>query len=189
MVLASFNGKGVRQAFLLLALAFLAGADLGARPCARGAEPPCAAPLDASGFQRGFTLTSYWCDDYENMDLDDLQALLDTGADSIAVLTTWYEDYDPDTGLYDPAVRPLADTKTPSDAGLIRVIGVLVPRRLRADWRQEWEAELRYRETLLAEWDSLNLTASQDDQMAATQTVDPLWWMDLRRAALEGGPS
>ena len=23
--------------------------------------------------------------------------------------------------------------------GLIRVIGVLVPRRLRADWRQEWE--------------------------------------------------
>jgi hypothetical protein len=26
---------------------------------------------------------------------------------------------------------------------LIRVIGVIVPRRLRADWRQEWEAELR----------------------------------------------
>ncbi|MGH9842726.1 MAG: hypothetical protein ACREEM_28615, partial [Blastocatellia bacterium] len=39
---------------------------------------------------------------------------------------------------------------------LIRVIGVIVPRRLRADWRQEWEAELRYRETLLAEWDKLN---------------------------------
>jgi predicted permease len=39
---------------------------------------------------------------------------------------------------------------------LIRVIGVLVPRRLRADWRQEWEAELRYRELLLAEWDRLN---------------------------------
>src|SRR5919198_4480130 len=38
---------------------------------------------------------------------------------------------------------------------LIRVIGVIVPRRLRADWRQEWEAELRYRETLLAEWDKL----------------------------------
>src|SRR5262249_45714452 len=35
---------------------------------------------------------------------------------------------------------------------LIRVIGVIVPRRLRADWRQEWEAELRYRETLLSEW-------------------------------------
>jgi putative ABC transport system permease protein len=39
---------------------------------------------------------------------------------------------------------------------LIRAIGVIVPRRLRADWRQEWEAELRYREELLAEWDKLN---------------------------------
>jgi macrolide transport system ATP-binding/permease protein len=39
---------------------------------------------------------------------------------------------------------------------LIAVIGVIVPRRLRADWRQEWEAELRYRETLLAEWDRLD---------------------------------
>ncbi len=39
---------------------------------------------------------------------------------------------------------------------LIKFIGVLIPRRLRADWRQEWEAELRYRETLLAEWDKLD---------------------------------
>ena len=39
---------------------------------------------------------------------------------------------------------------------LIRFIGILVPRRLRADWRQEWEAELRYREELLSEWDQLN---------------------------------
>jgi predicted permease len=39
---------------------------------------------------------------------------------------------------------------------LIRAIGVIVPQRLRADWRQEWEAELRYRETLLAEWDTLD---------------------------------
>jgi putative ABC transport system permease protein len=39
---------------------------------------------------------------------------------------------------------------------LIRIIGVVVPRRLRADWRQEWEAELRYRETLLAEWEKLD---------------------------------
>src|SRR5215468_8089716 len=38
----------------------------------------------------------------------------------------------------------------------VRLIGVIVPRRLRADWRQEWEAELRYRETLLAEWDKLD---------------------------------
>src|SRR5262245_26503877 len=38
---------------------------------------------------------------------------------------------------------------------LIRAVGVIVPRRLRADWRLEWEAELRCRETLLAEWDKL----------------------------------
>ena len=39
---------------------------------------------------------------------------------------------------------------------LIRVIGLIVPRCLRADWRQEWEAELSYRERLLAEWDRLD---------------------------------
>src|SRR5262245_4926628 len=38
---------------------------------------------------------------------------------------------------------------------LIRLIGVIVPRRLRVDWKQEWEAELRYRELLLSEWDKL----------------------------------
>src|SRR5215213_10420266 len=39
---------------------------------------------------------------------------------------------------------------------LIRTIGVIVPRRLRADWRQEWDAELLYRERMLARWDRLN---------------------------------
>ena len=39
---------------------------------------------------------------------------------------------------------------------LIRFIGLIVPRRLRADWRQEWEAELRHREALLAQWNKLN---------------------------------
>ena len=42
---------------------------------------------------------------------------------------------------------------------LIRLIGVIVPRRLRADWRQEWEAELRHRELMLAEWDKLDWKA------------------------------
>ncbi|MGH9838938.1 MAG: hypothetical protein ACREEM_09150 [Blastocatellia bacterium] len=37
----------------------------------------------------------------------------------------------------------------------VRFIGLIVPRRLRTDWRQEWEAELSYRETLLAERDKL----------------------------------
>jgi len=39
---------------------------------------------------------------------------------------------------------------------LIALVGVIVPRRLRADWRQEWETELQYREWLLADWDRLD---------------------------------
>ncbi|MDX2044008.1 MAG: ABC transporter permease [Acidobacteriota bacterium] len=45
---------------------------------------------------------------------------------------------------------------------LIRFIGLIVPARLRADWRQEWEAELCARETLLAEWDRLNWKTKLD---------------------------
>ena len=45
---------------------------------------------------------------------------------------------------------------------LIAWIGVIVPRRLRADWRQEWEAELRHRELLLADWDKLNWKTKSD---------------------------
>src|SRR5262252_6654861 len=39
---------------------------------------------------------------------------------------------------------------------LIRFIGVVVPRRFRYRFRQEWEAELEYRESLLARWDRLD---------------------------------
>ena len=45
---------------------------------------------------------------------------------------------------------------------LIALVGVIVPRRLRADWKQEWEAELRYREMLVAEWDRLNRLSKLD---------------------------
>jgi putative ABC transport system permease protein len=38
---------------------------------------------------------------------------------------------------------------------LIRFMGVIVPRRFRDRFRQEWEAELEYREELLARWDRL----------------------------------
>src|SRR4026207_860141 len=44
---------------------------------------------------------------------------------------------------------------------LVRAIGVIVPRRLRAEWRQEWEAELRYRESLLSQWDKLDRGAKR----------------------------
>jgi predicted permease len=39
---------------------------------------------------------------------------------------------------------------------LIAIVGVIVPKRLRADWREEWEAELRIREQRLADWDRLD---------------------------------
>ena len=45
---------------------------------------------------------------------------------------------------------------------LIRLVGVIVPRRLRADWKQEWEAELRCREMMLEEWDKLNWKTKLD---------------------------
>ncbi len=45
---------------------------------------------------------------------------------------------------------------------LISLVGVIVPRRLRTDWRQEWQAELRCRETMLAEWDKLNWRTKLD---------------------------
>src|SRR5215813_7610306 len=54
------------------------------------------------------------------------------------------------------------DSSTKSHLWLIRIIGVIVPRRLRADWRQEWEAELRFREEFLAEWDNLNWKTKLD---------------------------
>src|SRR5262245_19567976 len=64
---------------------------------------------------------------------------------------------------------------------LIRFIGVIVPRRLRADWRQEWEAELRYREKLLARWDQLNWRAKLDLLWhSAGAFADALWLQPKR---------
>jgi len=64
---------------------------------------------------------------------------------------------------------------------MIAVIGVIVPRRLRADWRQEWEAELRYREMLLAEWDKLNWRTKRDLLWhSAGAFADALWLQPKR---------
>jgi predicted permease len=64
---------------------------------------------------------------------------------------------------------------------LIRFIGLIVPQRLRADWRQEWEAELRCRETMLAEWDKLNLRNKLD---LLRRSVGAFWdalWLQPQR--------
>ena len=64
---------------------------------------------------------------------------------------------------------------------LIRFIGVIVPRRLRADWRQEWEAELRHREALLAEWDRLDRRHKLELLWRSTSAFwDALWLQQLR---------
>src|SRR5215468_10200547 len=64
---------------------------------------------------------------------------------------------------------------------LITVIGVLVPRRLRADWRQEWEAELRHRESLLAEWDKLDRRNKLDLLWHSAGAFMDALWLQPRR--------
>jgi len=74
---------------------------------------------------------------------------------------------------------------------LIKFIGVIVPRRLRSDWRQEWEAELLFRETLLAEWDRLDwrnkfdllrrsLGACRDALLLQPRRLEDEMFQDLR---------
>src|SRR4029450_1617997 len=64
---------------------------------------------------------------------------------------------------------------------LIRMIGVIVPRRLRANWRREWEAELRHREELLAEWDRLDWRTKLDLlRRSASAFWDALWLQPKR---------
>ena len=63
----------------------------------------------------------------------------------------------------------------------LAVLGVIVPRRLRADWKQEWEAELRHREALLADWDKLNGRTKLDLLWRSLGAFwDALWLQQLR---------
>jgi putative ABC transport system permease protein len=64
---------------------------------------------------------------------------------------------------------------------LIRVIGVIVPRRVRADWRQEWVAELECREQLLDQWDRLNLRAKCDLAWRSLGAFRDALWMQSYR--------
>src|SRR5262245_57337901 len=64
---------------------------------------------------------------------------------------------------------------------LIALVGVIVPRRLRANWRQEWEAELRHREELLAEWDRLDWRSKLDLlRRSASAFWDAVWLQPKR---------
>jgi len=74
---------------------------------------------------------------------------------------------------------------------LIAFIGVIVPRRFRARFRKEWEAELEYREELLARWDRLDwrnklelfwrsLGAFWDALLLQPQRLEDEMFQDLR---------
>src|SRR5215813_10257033 len=64
---------------------------------------------------------------------------------------------------------------------LIALVGVIVPRRLRADWRQEWEAELRTREASLADWDRLNWRNKLDLLWRSTSAFWDALWLQPQR--------
>ncbi|MBS1786898.1 MAG: ABC transporter permease [Acidobacteria bacterium] len=64
---------------------------------------------------------------------------------------------------------------------LIRFVGLIVPRRLRADWRQEWEAELRHREALLADWDKLNWQSKLNLFWRSTSAFWDALWLQPQR--------
>src|SRR5262249_17852935 len=64
---------------------------------------------------------------------------------------------------------------------LIRTIGVIVPPRLRADWRREWEAELRHREELLAQWDRLDWRSKLDLLRRSTSAFWDALWLQPKR--------
>src|SRR5262245_42045285 len=64
---------------------------------------------------------------------------------------------------------------------LIALVGVIVPRRLRSDWRQEWEAELRDREALLAEWDKLDWKNKLDLLWRSTSAFWDALWLQPKR--------
>jgi putative ABC transport system permease protein len=64
---------------------------------------------------------------------------------------------------------------------LIALVGVIVPRRLRADWRQEWEAELLHREILLAEWERLDWRHKLDLLRRSTSAFWDALWLQPKR--------
>jgi putative ABC transport system permease protein len=64
---------------------------------------------------------------------------------------------------------------------LIALLGIIVPLRFRADWRQEWEAELQHRELLLATWDRLDFRNKLDLMRRSTSAFWDALWIQRQR--------
>ena len=68
---------------------------------------------------------------------------------------------------------------------LIALLGLIVPRHLRADWRQEWETELAHRERQLDAWERLDWRDKLDLFRRSTSAFwDALW---IYRSRMEAG--
>lgn len=64
---------------------------------------------------------------------------------------------------------------------ILRFIGLLVPRRLRTDWRMEWEAELRSREAMIAGWKELDWKNKLDLSGHSLGALLDALWLQPRR--------
>lgn len=64
---------------------------------------------------------------------------------------------------------------------VIAIIAAIVPRRMRADWREEWEAELRCRERRLADWDRLQRRKKWDLLRRSTSAFWDALWLQRQR--------
>jgi macrolide transport system ATP-binding/permease protein len=65
---------------------------------------------------------------------------------------------------------------------VIAIVGLIVPHRLRAEWRQEWEGELEARERVLARWTSADARYRRELlRRSAAAFWDALWLQGQRR--------
>lgn len=64
---------------------------------------------------------------------------------------------------------------------LIALVAAIVPRRLRAEWREEWEAELHCREERLARWHSAPARRGDLLRRSSSAIWDALWLQRQRR--------
>jgi putative ABC transport system permease protein len=64
---------------------------------------------------------------------------------------------------------------------LIRFVGVIVPQRFRARFRQEWEAELEYREEMLSRWDRLDWRGKLKLLWRSLGAIWDALWLQRRR--------
>ena len=64
---------------------------------------------------------------------------------------------------------------------LVAFIGVIVPRRFRARFRREWEAELEYREDLLSRWDRLDWRSKLELQWRSLGAFWDALWLQRQR--------